>query len=189
MYFMMLCQTPHGAKSALTSYDPDRMPSGYRRNWASGKRFETQPPVPVHVEIEEGESGVLLEMITGAIPLMSLRLAEAIAKAGVANIEYFDAEIHDLESGAIHKGHVAFNIVGAVAAADLDKSVFDASDGTTIAVDFDSLTIDAGKTRGALLFRLAESINGIVVHERIVDAIEDAGIDSLTFLPPEDWVG
>lgn len=189
MYFMMMCQTPRGAKSALTSYAPDNMPDGFPRDWAEGRRFASPPSTPVRVDVEQGESGILLEMMTGAIPLMSRRLADVLSRSGVANIEFYDAAIHDLESGAVHTGHVAFNIVGAIAAADLGKSVFDDSEGSLIAVDFDSLTIDATKTRGALVFRLAESINGIAVHERIVDAIEEAGIDSLTFLPPEDWVG
>jgi len=51
------------------------------------------------------------------------------------------------------------------------------------------LVIDEAKTRGALLFRLAESVNGIVVHETIKNAIEATGIDTLTFMPPEEWVG
>ena len=78
MYYMLMCQTPLGAESALTSYDPDRMPTGFRRNWITGKRFATVPAEPILVEIEEGESGLLLELITGAIPLMTRRLANAL---------------------------------------------------------------------------------------------------------------
>ncbi|MBL8909912.1 MAG: hypothetical protein JNM17_04320 [Archangium sp.] len=189
MYFMLTCQTPSGVESALTSYRPDKLPSGLRRNWAVGKRFPTAPATPVRVEIEEGESGVLLELITGAIPLMTRRLADVLAAAGVANVECFDTEIHDLQTGEVHRSHVAFNIVGAIAAADLSKSKFDASQGVMVAVDFESLAIDPAKAREALLFRLAESVNGIVVHQKVRAAIEKAGIDTLTFLPPEKWVG
>jgi hypothetical protein len=39
------------------------------------------------------------------------------------------------------------------------------------------------------MFRLAESVNGIVVHESVKKAIEAAEIDTLTFIPPEEWVG
>lgn len=189
MYYMLMCQTPLGAESALTSYDPDRMPTGFLRNWITGKRFATVPAEPISVEIEEGESGLLLELITGAIPLMTRRLANALIEAGIGNIDFFETEIHDLGSDEVHRSHLAFNLIGAVAAADLGKSVFQAPDGPTISVDFDSLVIDEGKTRGALMFRLAESVNGIVVHESIKDAVEAAGIDTLRFLPPAQWVG
>ena len=189
MYCMLMCQTPLGAESALTSYDPDRMPTGFRRNWITGKRFATVPAEPIRVEVEEGESGLLLELITGAIPLMTRRLANALTGAGIGNIDFFEAEIHDLETEVVHRSHLAFNLIGDVAAADLGKSVFQAHDGPMISVDFDSLAIDESKTRGALMFRLAESVNGIVVHDSIKNAVEAAGIDTLRFLPPPQWVG
>jgi hypothetical protein len=43
------------------------------------------------------------------------------------------------------------------------------------------------KARGALMFRSAESVNVIIVHPSIRDAVEAAGINTLTFLEPEDW--
>lgn len=45
------------------------------------------------------------------------------------------------------------------------------------------------KTRGTLMFRLAEAVNAIVIHEKVKAAVQAAGIDTLTFMPPEDWVG
>jgi len=57
------------------------------------------------------------------------------------------------------------------------------------AMNINSLTIDESKTRGALMFRLAEAVNGIVVHKSVKNAIEAAGVDTLTFIPPEEWVG
>jgi hypothetical protein len=86
--------------------------------------------------------------------------------------------------------YVAFNLIGAVAAADLEKSDFNAANPERmIAVDFDSVTIADDATQGALMFRLAQSVNAILVHQRVKDQIEAAGIDTLTFIPPEDWAG
>lgn len=64
-----------------------------------------------------------------------------------------------------------------------------APDGPMVSVDFDSLAIDAARARGALMFRLAESVSGIVVHESVRKAVEAAGIDSLSFTVPADWAG
>ena len=38
------------------------------------------------------------------------------------------------------------------------------------------------------MFRLAESVMGIVVHESVKQAIEAAGIDTLTFVDPAEWI-
>jgi hypothetical protein len=36
------------------------------------------------------------------------------------------------------------------------------------------------------MFRLAEAVNVILVHEKVKTAIEAAGIDTMTFMLPED---
>jgi hypothetical protein len=58
-----------------------------------------------------------------------------------------------------------------------------------ISMDFNSLAIDEAAAGGALLFRLAESVNAIVVHERVRRHLEASGITTLTFIEPEDWAG
>ena len=49
--------------------------------------------------------------------------------------------------------------------------------------------ISAARVDGALMFRLAEAVNTIVVHDSVKQAIEAAGIDTLTFIDPADWTG
>lgn len=56
-----------------------------------------------------------------------------------------------------------------------------------MSADIDSLVVDPAKADGALMFRLAESVNTILLHESVCDAIEAAGIDTLTFYEPESW--
>lgn len=186
---MLVCQSPFDAEPALLTYQPDELASGALRTWKSCKRFADAPPAPIEVTVDEGESGVLLELYDATIALMSRRLAEVLKAAGVSNVDFYDVVVDDLETKQKHLTHMAFNIVGGIAAADLSKSTFSAPDGPMISVDFDVLSIDDQRVRGALFFRLAESINGIVVHERIKNAIEAANIETLTFLPPEQWVG
>lgn len=55
--------------------------------------------------------------------------------------------------------------------------------------DFHALIIDESKTAGLLLFRLAENISAIVVHERVKQSIEAAGIPGFAFYGPGEWSG
>jgi hypothetical protein len=48
--------------------------------------------------------------------------------------------------------------------------------------------IDSSKAKGALLFRLEEAVNAIVVHKRVREAIEGA-IRGMTFYDPREWSG
>jgi hypothetical protein len=189
MYFMLMCRTPRGAESAGLTYHPDRLPDGHRRHWATGGAFPAPPPEPIRIEILEEEAGLLLEYYDSGISIMSRRLANALKDAGIDNIDFYETEIHDLTTGEVLRSHVAFNLIGAIEAADLGKSKYQALDGPLIAIDFDSLAIDEAKTRGVLMFRLAESTNGVAVHESVREKIEAVGIDTLTFFRPQDWVG
>lgn len=189
MYFMLECYEPLTARRALIDYVPDDPPDQiFGRDWNSGMQFGTAPITRMIATIPASQAGEVLEMHTATLPLMTVRLAEALKAAGVDNIDYYSAEIHDEQSGVHITTHLAFNIVGTVAAANLKKSILSGDQSPMIAGSFDSLTIDSGKVRGAKLFRLAEAVMGIVVHESVKRTIERAGIDTLTFVPPAEWI-
>jgi hypothetical protein len=182
---MLECLDPPGGFAALLSYASDDP----RRSWVLGSRFKTPPPTPVAATLQLREGSRRIELWSSPLPVMTRRLHEALLRAGVANLDTYPAELTDPESGAVYTDYVAFNIIGCIAAADLGRSKYDAPDGTMTSVDFDSLVIDAGRARGARMFRLAEAVNGIVVHASVKSAIEAAGIDTLTFMEPKDWTG
>ncbi|MCC6337682.1 MAG: hypothetical protein IT380_27280, partial [Myxococcales bacterium] len=58
-----------------------------------------------------------------------------------------------------------------------------------ISADIDSLVIDETRARGALMFRLAESLNAILIHDDVCEAILDAGIETLSFFETDAWAG
>jgi uncharacterized protein YbjT (DUF2867 family) len=105
----------------------------------------------------------------------------------VDNLDIYTAEIREEASGRVYDEYVAFNLIGKVAAADLDASTYTDTRPPMIDGGFTSLQIDAAKARNLLLFRLAEAVNAIVVHERVKSAVESAGIRTLTFIPPQQW--
>lgn len=175
-------EDPEAPEIASFSYDRDIQD----RSWFRGVRFDNPPPDLVHITTQGGDLPDLSEV---PLPLVSKRLAKTLEFAGVSNIDYYPAEIHNESTGESYRNHLAFNLIGLIAAADFSTSSFDAPEGPLISVDFDSLVIDEKKTLGVPMFRLAECVTAIVVHESVMKAIEAAGIDTLVFIPPEEWVG
>lgn len=183
MYYLLDCPDPPRGERALLSHQTDSP----RRRWRIGSRFKIPPPLPVVATIEDGQ-GALIEFWDVPVPLMSDRLANALQACGIANLDLYDAEIRDPKRDRVVRNYKAFNLIGKIAMADLDKSVFDAPDGDMIAVSFDLLELNETLAQGAAMFRLAESVSGIVVHHSIKIAVEAAGIDTLDFMHPKEWV-
>ncbi|WP_147441763.1 imm11 family protein [Corallococcus exercitus] len=184
----------------LGAEDPD---VGYRarlsytrdhplRSWMTGVRFDKPSPEPIPLKLRgtDEEGWVLGELWLTPITVMSKRLHDVLLRAGVDNLDAYAVELTDPEDGTVYRDFVAFNLVGKVAAADAARTRFAPGVKERMgSADIDSLAVDLDMARGALMFRLAESVNAIVVHARVKDAIEAAGISTLTFLEPEDWAG
>jgi len=152
--------------------------------------WDRTPPLPVKAYIEPSHAGAMQDLIEAPLPLMSPRLQRALIAAGVDNVDFYPAEIEDQKSGKVIKDFVAFNVVGKIAAADLAKTDFHPDSAERmVSADIDSLTVDEAKAGGALLFRLAESVNALVVHDRVRDYVEKAGIDGVAFVEPTQWAG
>jgi hypothetical protein len=113
-----------------------------------------------------------------AFPLMSKTLARILTHLGVHNIEYFPAQLLNRNNQQLLDSHVAFNVLGLVAAADATAAItlFEDQPIGLMDTDFASLTLDASKAQGLDLFRLAENSSAIVVSERVKEAINAAAL-------------
>ena len=159
-------------------------------NWQTGSRFESPPAEPVRVELNPDFPGIMVPMFDAGILLMDDGMIVALDAAGVDNLDLYEAIIEDPATGDRFTNYKAVNVIGAVACADLAQSVFEAPSGVPIIdTDFDALAIDEGKARGLLMFRLAEAVNGIVIHEKVRAELERREIPYLDFIEPGDWVG
>ncbi len=116
-------------------------------------------------------------------PLWRGDFIQALLDCGVYNFDTYNVAIKDPDDGSIHTNFKAVNILGLVAAADMEKSTATVHEGVPlIDVDFDELVIDEKKTRGIKMFRLAESSNAILIHQSLRDALMDKGYgDDLEF--------
>jgi len=187
-YFVFGVEDPEEGYRARLVYTRDYP----LRSWMTGNRFDREPPEPIIIKLRgtDEDDWVLGDLWLTPITVMSSRLHEVLVQAGVDNLDTYAVELHDPEDGTVYKDFVAFNLVGKIAAADAGKTQFFAgSRERMISADIDSLAVDGDKARGALMFRLAESVNAVIVHESVKNAIEGAGIDTLTFIEPEDWAG
>lgn len=159
-------------------------------NWNLGRIFTQSPPEPIEISIDANTEGPFLPMYDCGILLFSDEMIAALRKAGVDNFNTYKTTLIDTKTKEHHTNYKAVNIIGLVAVADMSKSKYsDPSGNGLIDMDFDSLVIDEKKARGLLMFRLAECVSGIVIHDRVKYWLEKEGIKGLDFVDPQEWVG
>ena len=159
--------------------------------WFHGGRIAEDFLVPLVYTLDPSRPGNLNAMYSGiGYHLMRDDLIEALQAAGVDNLQLFPAVIIDPTTGTEHKNYKAFNVVGVVAAADMAKSQrMPTTDSTMIDVDFASLAIDEVKAAPYRLFRLAESVNAIIVNDVVKAEVKSRAIPGMKFYKPENWSG
>jgi hypothetical protein len=168
-------------------YEPED-PSD-EEDWVSGHRFKTQPKEPVVVEIQEENEHAELLPFFGTATLMSDAFYEALREAGVDNLDVYDARIQSGDGSVVYEGYKAFNVIGMVQAADLSRTVFnDPSGSRLIDAGIENLAIDPKKTKDLLMFRLAEYVAAVIVHEKVKRAIEAKKFPYIVFREPSDFI-
>jgi len=153
------------------------------RSWALGEPFTSPLPNPITLELVpiDDFQGNPPEMFDGYICLMSTRMVKVIQTAGADNLDVYPAILEDKVNNR-HFDYQAVNIVGLMAVADLQKSIWENLDGEAkFDTHFSETVIDASKARGQLIFRMAESTDTIIIHERVKEALETAGFETLRF--------
>lgn len=159
------------------------------RSWIKGARFTVPVPQPLAFVLDDGVAGGFADYLRGTVPLMSLRMLAALQHAGVDNLDTYEAVLRHEDGSVASEEYRAVNVIGVASVADEARSVYavDMPD-RLINASFDSLAIDEKRANGLLLFRLAEAVSGIVVHESVRRSLESQGIDRVGFLDPAEWV-
>jgi hypothetical protein len=176
---------------------PARLPDrgSYDRQgawWNNGQRFTKPIKTPIEMRLRPYRKGspderpLMPAMFKDVVPLYRDDLVAALQSFGVDNLELYPARILDPDNGQYYENYKAVNIIGMVAAADMQKSVWSAPDGIPLVdVAFDKLVIDPNKARDLLFFRLAENNDAVMVHERLRDHLIKSGFTELEFHNPE----
>jgi hypothetical protein len=148
--------------------------------FAKGEPYEPKPErLPFEFSFSEPIGKHLYDLYSGDC-LMSVRLIEALQAAGVDNIRIFPATLIENTTGATRDDYRVVNIIGLVAAADLSQSKSIPLGGGHV---FTDLKVNEIKARELLMFRLAESLIDVVVHEKVARAVSEGGFNGILLTP------
>ncbi len=194
MYYIMDCEPIIHENGGIDLSINNNFKLAGIRLWKTGlpikKEKKDNVPNPVELDFDayRGYDGFPTEIEDLGIPVMSQRLCKVLLNAGVDNLELFPATLKNKQTGQVFDYYV-YNILGLVAAMDLEKSSYEnyKTEGTFADTTIHELAIDDSKVKDLLLFRLAENVSTIMVHESLKKAIEEAGITTVSFIKPEDY--
>jgi hypothetical protein len=163
---------------------PD-LPEEDEDDWMFGQPFTVEPEQPIFVSIvENNESCTLLDFFKSP-PIASNAFVDALVEAGVDNIITYDAVLRSRTDPSFTiEGYKAINIIGLVKAAGpgtvylTDSRIGDAS--------MKNVELEPRSIKGLYMFRLAESMRTIVVHEKVKQHLEAKGFKGLEFTAPGD---
>jgi hypothetical protein len=186
MYYV-LDEAPLGSTEDLAVID--EYPRIELDAWLLGKRFRVTIPEPLRIVLDDSAPGRLPDYFKGSIPLMSDRLLAALAAAGVDNLDTYRVELRKGDGSLASSDYKAVNVVGVVSAANMAEStVAEGLPVELVATSFDSIAIDEKKAGGLLMFRLAEAVTTLLIHERVKRYLEANGFGALGFIEPENWM-
>lgn len=192
-YFVMReapsVESPTAAESGYMEIEDWDATAGFE-DWGVGRLAEKQPSDPIIINAVPygGYGGPPDEYLDSNVPLMSRRLKECLESAGVDNVKFHAITLRNTETGQTYE-YFAFNLIGLVDAVDLGKTTMTSQDGDfTGDTVISDLCVDDTKARGLLMFRLKQKFSVILVHRKVMDALERAAITSVKFILPEDFM-
>lgn len=163
----------------------DFMAKGYRdtpHTWFMGEKFSD--PVPFmelklrHNHPEDTSMSDFLAPYMNQCGCYFFRddLIAAFEALGINNLDKYPVSITDPDNGIVYTNYKAVNIIGAVSAADMNKSRYELKDSIPLVnVAFDELVLKENEIQDLLIFRLAESLTTILVHESVRDCLLKKG--------------
>lgn len=193
MYYILSAGTDESGNMMGLEYRPDHR----ARSFVNGRMLISDPSLqpwqqppqePIRLRIKPGrEDAPFPTFLHQPVPLMSKALYEIIRSEGVDNIDVYRAELYYSDGRLASDQYYVFNLLGLVKAVDLSRSKFDPGQpDRLISMGFDSVAIDRNAAGDFLMFRLAENVTTIVIHERVKRAIEKAGVPLLCVDPTEN---
>lgn len=184
MYYVLGCfDPPSGYLARIEFRESDPF-----RSWIRGELFKREPKTPLKARVVSDPQTVLAELWYSPLPLMTTRLYEALQTLGVDNLHPYSVELRDSQTDAEISGYIAFNLVAVFAATDLEKTQFAEEKVRMTSADIDYLVIDPERVGPSKMFRLAESVGTILVHQSVKEGLQDMGFETLTFTTPSEWV-
>jgi hypothetical protein len=162
----------------------DFIAKGYREEhtWFRGEAFTTPVPfmelrlLPHHPD-DPGMSEFLAPYMSQCgCDFFRDDLISALQELGIQNLDTYPVSITDPDNGKTYDNYKAVNIIGAISAADMKRSVYQCGDGVAnVHVAFDTLVLKDSLPNGLMMFRLAEYLTTILLHESVRSSLLDRG--------------
>ncbi len=168
-----------------------------------GAVLETNPPVWRDDLIEAlraagaGDFEVFDAEVTSPANTSALTdFYQALRDGGVEDVDAYLTDVLQVDPTTwadpeprVFTHYKAVNVLRMVSAADLARSQATVHGGAPhVDVDFDRLVVDARRADGHKLFRLAESVNAVLISADVRDALLKAGFGEELDLAPADSV-
>jgi hypothetical protein len=193
MYYALFPASDEDGNMMSLTYASDHRARSFVRGQVflsdpNARPWERPPAEPMRLTIESGgETAPFPSFLREPVPLVSKALLSVLRSAGVDNLDVYRSELYYADGRIASDDYYVFNLIGLVKAADLTESTFDTGQPDRLgSMGFDSLTIDTNAARGLLMFRLAENVSTIIIHEVVKKAIEAAKIHLIKALKTEE---
>lgn len=191
MYYIMKCPiiTTDAGEAVMEIHNTFRL-AGIRlwhnsRPIPPEKKQNIPNPIEIDFDVFRGYEGPPREFRDIGIPVMSDRLYQVLVSCGVDNLEVFPVVLRNTSTEQKYK-YYAYKIYDVAPLMDMTESEYETYRNTEPA-SIHKFVADESKAHGLLMFRMAESVTAIVVHESVKNAIQAAGIDTVKFINPEDY--
>jgi hypothetical protein len=152
--------------------------------WTDGRVLQLRPVEPLVYTLDGSAAGEPAAMYDGIAPVWSDDLCAALREAGADNLEAYKAVLRDPQNRREWPGYCAVNVIGLVAAVDLERSGLTGSAEERGDLDPGALVLDEEATEPFRLFRLAESPDLVIVDERVREAVERRRVPGVLFVRP-----
>ena len=161
------------------------LPNDDDDDWMFGQPFTKEPDQPIEVEIREGEEDCNLLPYFQVPPIATDEFVKALEEAGVDNIMTYEVVLKSRATGEILvRGYKAINVIGMVKAAGSGTVYL--GDSRLLDASIEKLDIEPRSIKGLYMFRLAESMRTIVIHEKVKRHLEAKGFKGLRFTETSD---
>ena len=161
MYFEMKVQA--GKKNGVIKWP--NLSEGVRAfQW--GEKIDVKVPEPIQFLVDFTRENPPTDFASDFMPILSDRLIGAFQNAGVQNMQTFKAILVNPFTGESWDNYKVVNVTKKISCADLASS--DYIELFKPSLIFMNLLISETKAQGALLFRLEESLDKILVHKDVL---------------------
>ena len=184
-YYILSVDYAYGDVDPMLLEGMPDLPEEDEDDWMFGQPFTVEPEQPIFVDIREDQENLKRLSFYKNPPVATKAFVDALVEAGVDNIATYDVVLTSQTDPSITiDGYKAINIIGLVKAAGpgtvylTDSRIGDAC--------MKNVELEPRSIKGLYMFRLAQSMRTIVVHEKVKQCLEARGFEDLIFTEPGD---